>query len=202
MYTGDEQGPSEEYIEEINKNGFNLHCHMTSIEFIKNYEEMLKILISNPNIYPSIERNKDFINKLNDRSFLDDVYINKPTLLELKKMGKTEILNSIRKILTPIGKDISKHDRFEMSGYDYDKPGDCTISNMNILNKFAYLGIYDYTSYLYLDFYKGCGTIYLKYFHENDDIEIGDLGGHGTTDIIYKIFELTIFSDKLTRRRR
>ncbi len=92
-----------------------------------------------------------------------------------------------------------EHRRFEMSGYE-GKTGDCTIHNISVLNAFADLGIYDYTEYLFLDFYKGTGTLYLKYFgaDRNDEVE---LGGCGTVEIIYRVFEATIFSGKNKRRR-
>lgn len=130
----------------------------------------------------------------------------------LKTKPKEEILDFIRERLsfdheiisslrhTDKDKFKKEHRRFDMSGYDI-KTGDCTVSNLAILNKFADLGIYDYTSYLFLDFYKGTPTLYLKYFHENNNIEIDDWSGYGTTEIIYEIFKLTIFSDKSTRRR-
>jgi hypothetical protein len=86
-----------------------------------------------------------------------------------------------------------------MSGYE-DKTGECTVNNLNILNKFADLGIYDYTTYLFLDFYKGCGTLYLQHWEDSQNIEI-ELAGYGTTEIIYKIFKQTIFTEKHTRRR-
>jgi hypothetical protein len=92
-----------------------------------------------------------------------------------------------------------EHRRFDMSGYE-SKTGECTKHNIAILNEFADLGIYDYTTYLFLDFYKGCGTLYLQYFHEKENLEI-ELGGYGTTEIIYEIFQKTIFSNKSTRRR-
>jgi len=82
-----------------------------------------------------------------------------------------------------------EHKRFEMSGYE-SNTGECTLSNLDILNEFAYLGIYDYTSYLFLDFYKGCGTLYFQYFGENENIEL-EFSGYGTTEIIYNIFEKT-----------
>lgn len=101
-----------------------------------------------------------------------------------------------------------EHKRFEFSGYD-DKTGSCTIHNQNILNEFADLGIYDYTHYLFLDFYKGHAVLYMRYFHRDKDIvyiedeylEFNELGGWGTTELIYLIFEKTIFSGKRTRRR-
>ena len=92
-----------------------------------------------------------------------------------------------------------EHKRFEMSGYE-NKTGECTQYNLAILNEFADLGIYDYTSYLFLDFYKGCGTLYFQYFGETENIEL-NFNGYGTTEIIYNIFEKTIFSNKQTRRR-
>lgn len=110
---------------------------------------------------------------------------------------ETNISNNLRNINQ---EEFSKeHKRFEMSGYE-SNTGECTLSNLAILNEFAYLGIYDYTSYLFLDFYKGCGTLYFQYFGESENIEL-DLSGYGTTEIIYNIFEKTIFSDKKTRRR-
>jgi|SRR5690554_1911832 len=134
------------------------------------------------------------------------------TAEELKKMPKEKALDFIRERLR-IDEGLidslrnidseqlkNQHKRFEMSGYE-SQTGKCTVWNMSILNEFADLGIYDYTSYLFLDFYKGTPTIYLKYFHENENIEIDDLSGYGTTEIIYKIFQLTIFSDKGKRRR-
>lgn len=93
-----------------------------------------------------------------------------------------------------------EHRRFDMSGYDGNK--NCTVFNTAILNEFAYLGIYDYTEYLFLDFYKGHCKLYLKYWvGEDENLVAIDDSGYGTTDIIYKIFELTIFSGRGTRRR-
>ncbi len=89
--------------------------------------------------------------------------------------------------------------RFEMSGYEKNK-GDCTLWNLNVLNRFADLGIYDYTEFLVLDFYKGCGTLYYKYFQEPEFYEL-DVCGEGTKSIILKIFNLTILSGRTTRRR-
>ncbi len=130
---------------------------------------------------------------------------------DLKTKSKEEVLKFIRqrlafessilKSLRNIDKEEfnKEHKRFEMSGYE-STIGECTKSNLNILNKFADLGIYDYTSYLFLDFYKGCGTLYFQYFNETENIEL-DLCGYGTTEIIYRVFEKTIFSNKKTRRR-
>ena len=92
-----------------------------------------------------------------------------------------------------------EHRRFEMSGCE-NTTGWCTVFNTAILNEFASLGIYDYTSYLFLDFDKGTPTVYLKYFSENENLEY-DLNGYSTTEIIFTIFELTIFSGKPKRDR-
>jgi hypothetical protein len=135
----------------------------------------------------------------------------KMTREDLKLKSKEEVYEFIRKRLSfesnisnslrKIDKDEfnKEHKRFEMSGYE-SKIGECTLSNLAILNEFADLGIYDYTSYLFLDFYKGCGTLYFQYFGENENLEL-ELDEYGTTEIIYTIFEKTIFSDKKTRRR-
>jgi|WetSurMetagenome_2_1015567.scaffolds.fasta_scaffold432318_2 hypothetical protein len=129
----------------------------------------------------------------------------------LKKKTKKDVFNFIRTRLAfnsalisqlrHIDTELMKkeHRRFEMSGYETEK-GMCTLHNQNILNEFADLGIYDYVSYLFLDFYKGTPTLYLKYFNESENLEF-ELSGNGTTEIIYFIFEKTIFSEKGTRRR-
>jgi len=134
------------------------------------------------------------------------------TVEELKKMPKEKVFDFIRERLRLDTEVIAsfrnidseqlknQYKRFEMSGYE-SQTGKCTLWNLSILNEFADLGIYDFTSYLFLDFYKGTPTIYLKYFNENENLEIDGLSGYGTTEIIYKIFQLTIFSDKGKRRR-
>ena len=129
----------------------------------------------------------------------------------LKNANKEEIMAFIRKKLefepfilsqlkSLIDLDGKEHKRFVMSGYDIDFPGTCTVHNQSILNIFAYLGIYDYTKFLFLDFYKGYGTLYLEYWETDisEEIEFDNLG---TTEIIYEIFKLTIFSNKTKRRR-
>jgi hypothetical protein len=125
--------------------------------------------------------------------------------------SKDEILTFIRKKLsfydslkshirhTSINDLEKEHLRFEMSGYE-SVTGECTVNNLKILNRFAYLGIYDYTDYLFLDFYKGSPVIYLRYFGSSNSLEF-ELSGYTTSEIIYKIFELTIFSGKGKRRR-
>ena len=123
---------------------------------------------------------------------------------ELKKMTQDQVLDFIREKLgfTGTNYDIEGrkiHKRFEMSGYE-SCTGQCTIHNLSILNEFAYLGIYDYTEYLTLDFYKGNATLYLKYFNQDKNIEY-DLSGYTTSEIIHEIFKLTIFSGFVKRRR-
>ncbi len=129
----------------------------------------------------------------------------------LKTQTKEEVLSFIRKRLS-FDKKIqsqlrkvdenefaSEHRRFNMTGYESQK-GECTLSNLAIVNEFADLGIYDYTNYLFLDFYKGVGTLYFQYFGEDQNQTL-ELAGCGTTEIIYTIFKKTIFSNKSTRRR-
>lgn len=91
--------------------------------------------------------------------------------------------------------------RFNMSGYE-DKTGDCTLHNLKVLNTFAKFGIYDYTDYLVLDFYKGCASLYLKYFQSEERVEIEyDFNGWTTSEIIAQIILLTVSSGKRERRR-
>ena len=133
-----------------------------------------------------------------------------PTPEELKGMTKEMALEEIRAILAfdsqvrnsfrAADDDGKQHYRFQMSGYDGGTPGDCTIHNLFVLNKFAFLGIYDYTEFLTIDFYKGNGTLYFRH-HEREPLCEIDLSCLGTCEIIYKIFEHTIFTDKQKRRR-
>lgn len=129
----------------------------------------------------------------------------------LQSKTKAEIFDFIRQRLTfknniesqlrYIDKEVFKkeHRRFEMSGYE-DEIGQCTKHNLAIVNEFADLGIYDYTHYLFIDFYKGHGTLYLKYFNDDKNLEF-ELGGYGTIEIIYEIFQKTILTKSSTRRR-
>ena len=130
---------------------------------------------------------------------------------DLKAMNKEQVLDYIRKELKfkgiednlrHVDSDLfqdKEHRRFNMSGYE-SKTGECVKHNLSILNSFAYLGIYDFTSYLFLDFYKGNPTLYLKYFYEKKNLEF-NYSGYTTTEIIYEVFLNTIFSDKPKRRR-
>lgn len=86
-----------------------------------------------------------------------------------------------------------------MSGNE-SKTGWSTVFNTAILNEFADLGIYNYTSYLFLDFHNGTPTIYLKYFLEDENLEY-TFNGYTTTEIIFEVLELTIFSGKPERKR-
>ena len=132
-------------------------------------------------------------------------------ITDLKNKTKKEIYDFIRNRLKSINNELidsnqvgssGEHISFIMSGYE-DNTGKCTIHNINILNEFADLGIYDYTSYLFLDFYKGCGSLYLRYWDNEEVVTLdGEYCGWSTTEIIYDIFKRTIFSNRGTRRRR
>lgn len=128
------------------------------------------------------------------------------TVEDLRNLSEEDILNFIRESLSfdkslesqlrHIDKSEFKkeHYRFEMSG-DNDDTGENVIHNQFVLNKFAYLGIYNYVSYLHLHFYEGHPTLYIKYYLEDKNLDF-DLAGYTTSEIIYKIFKLTILSDK------
>ncbi|WP_455674359.1 hypothetical protein [Phocaeicola sp.] len=116
----------------------------------------------------------------------------------LSQKPKEEVLDFIRKRLFVEGQ--TEHRKFNMSGYE-SKTGECTVSNTAILNEFADLGIYDYTDYLFLDFYKGTPTVYLKYWGEEKNLEF-NFDGYTTSEIIYEVFKLTIFSGMKKRRRK
>jgi len=118
---------------------------------------------------------------------------------EFKTMTENEIRSFIRGNLVKKGKKL----RFSMGGGDAGSPGSCTIYNQKILNIFAYLGIYDYTTFLFLDFHKGCPSLSLRYLSDDDDLIIDDdfMIAHSTSEIIFEIIKLTILSGKKTRRR-
>ncbi len=163
-------------------------------------------------IKSSTQPNKEMPRWLKLAIVIYEKTLNKAETIEiLRTQTKDDIFNFIRKRLAFKENVVNQlrgidnihihkqHRRFEMSGFENNK-GECTLLNMNILNEFADLGIYDYTSYLFLDFYEGTPTIYLKYFHSEENLEF-ELSGYGTVNIIYKIFELTIFSNHTQRRR-
>jgi len=121
------------------------------------------------------------------------------TKYELQKKSKEEVIAFIRERLS-LNKYIEnlrhvnvddfkkEHLRFNMTGYDIPH-------NLMVLNMFADIGIYGYTSYLFLSFYKGNGTLYLKYFYEDIGQEF-DFSEYGTVEIIFQIFQKTICSNK------
>jgi hypothetical protein len=114
----------------------------------------------------------------------------------LKEMAKEDVQDFIRGIRSS-----NELGSFDFSGYE-SITGVCTLGNMKILNAFAFLGIYDYTEFLFLDFYKGIPRLYFKYWcDEKYQNHEDDLIGSSTSEIIYKIFEITIFTDKQKRRR-
>ena len=113
-------------------------------------------------------------------------------LERLKTASKDEIIDFIR---------LKKGDlHFEFSGYETET-GQCTIHNQKVLNVFAEYGIYNFTSYLFLDFYKGCPTVYLKYWDSNEHLE-QSFYGYSSSEIIYEIFKLTIIPFEGGRRRQ
>lgn len=125
---------------------------------------------------------------------------------QIKNMTKEKVFNFIRSALIISGERL----RFDMSGYDTHFVGECTVHNTFVLNRFAHLGIYDYTKYLTVDCYKGTPTIHFLYWDwkpEDDDLyddfhdSNSKLSGYTTTEIIYEIFKLTILSGREKRRR-
>lgn len=128
---------------------------------------------------------------------------------ELKKMSKDSVLLFIRnKLMFDYGtitsfsdlhdlkyNDEKQHKRFIMYG---DSSSEIILWNKSIVDVFTYLGIYNYTHYLHLGFHKGNPSIYLKYWHGGDIIDENskDYRTYSTSELIYEIFQLTIFSDR------
>jgi hypothetical protein len=118
---------------------------------------------------------------------------------ELRKMTKEDVIKYIKFVLRRHDKKGKDKIRFEMSGYS-DNTGDCSSHNINIVNLFAHLGIYDCVSYLFLEFYKGCGTLYYRHYGQEHNHE-EDLCGYGTVEIIYYILSVTILREDLDYKR-
>lgn len=201
----------------VNKNICNMNWHQRFKEMKEGLgytnSDIAKITgNTSDSIKSSTQPNKDIPRWLRLAIVIYETTRSKTETAEmLKTKNKKDIFNFIRSRLSFEDDLVSQlrhidsyvvkkeHRRFEMSGYESHK-GECTLHNLSILNAFADLGIYDYTSYLHLDFYKGSGTLYIKYFHNHENLEF-ELGGYKTTEIIYFIFEKTIFSDEGTRCR-
>jgi hypothetical protein len=93
---------------------------------------------------------------------------------------------------------------------DYLKFNTDILNNQKILSRFAILGIYDYTKFLYLNYtyidqpYKVStkAMIYYTFLESRETVPTVLIIRNSTTEkIIYKLFELTIFSNKQKRRR-
>ena len=104
-----------------------------------------------------------------------------------------------------------EHYRFYMSGYDGGCPGQCTTHNQMVLNKFADCGIYDGVFFLTIEFYKGTPFIIYRYWDDywRDQIDskseslmnVIELPGYGTVEIIMEVFKIAIFNCNCKRRR-
>lgn len=111
---------------------------------------------------------------------------------EFDKLTEMVMMDEIREKLTVNGKRL----RFNMSGYDdcgsddhRDWYGECKRHNNMILNLFADEGIYDATTFIALDFYKGSGTFYYQIWGDNETIEV-DFSTYTTAQIIYEIIKI------------
>ncbi len=131
-------------------------------------------------------------------------------IYELMTLSKDEVLNFIRKRLAFDNKLLQQlhcyneskhlnwkgnpeieHKRFDMTGYYGSTP-----NNMDILNSFNDIGIYDGFEYLFINFHKGTPYIHWQYLNDtvnhNSDLEGIDLCGESTSNIVYKIFEIIL----------
>jgi len=135
---------------------------------------------------------------------------------QLSKMKEEDILNYIREVLTKNNAPYQimttdefmdddqyyedKRDknrlRFDM-GVLFDEVSKGVEKNQFIIDLFKNLGIYNYTSKFSLKFHKGCPFINYVYYNEFFEQENDKLCGYTTSEIIYEIFKLTIFSGRL-----
>lgn len=130
---------------------------------------------------------------------------------QLSKLNQEEILNYIRNVLvnnTPPYQFNEQDDeyvirqksrlRFDMEVL-FKEVSECVEKNQFIIDLFKNLGIYNYTSKFSLKFHKGCPFINYVYYNEFLEHENDVLGGYTTSELIYEIFKLTIFSGRLPR---
>ena len=139
------------------------------------------------------------------------IYFINDEAYQLSKLNGEEVLNYIRNVLvknTPPYQFTEQDDEYELReksrlrfdmGVLFDEVSECVEKNQFIIDLFKYLGIYDYTSSFSLKFHKGCPILNYVYYNEFFEHENDELGGHTTSEIIYEIFKLTIFSGRIPR---
>jgi hypothetical protein len=151
--------------------------------------------------------------------YLEKFYFINDEAYHLSKLNEEEVLNFIRDVLvknTPpyqITESAEFEDedgdeywelreksrlRFDM-GVLFDEVSKGVEKNQFIIDLFKNLGIYNYTSKFSLKFHKGCPFINYVYYNEFLEHENDVLGGYTTSELIYEIFKLTIFSGRLPR---
>ena len=114
--------------------------------------------------------------------------------------GNSDVINIIEDFIREV-RTITE-DNGERKKLSFKMSGDTTDihHNQSILNLFEPYGIYDYTDCLSLNFYKGNGTLFVKYYRDFGFEVLEGLSGLTTSEIIFRIFELTIFTNRATRR--
>mgnify|MGYP003655610000 CR=1 FL=1 len=121
----------------------------------------------------------------NDKEYLQSLY---------KSGNKEAIEYFIRCELSGIGALLFDEDDMRMGGR-FCFGGNSIMENQSILNIFEKLGIYgNDIAFLSIGFYKGLGVIYMGDSDIPCNITNHCIGGLSTTQIIYKVFELTIFA--------
>jgi hypothetical protein len=140
---------------------------------------------------------------LHDKNFIDEEdRFNDPDLCEALIINEIDIKDLDSFKLINYNKDnLRNHYRFDMSGYDNEIDGNiinATVAVQRILSKFIWLGIYDYTEYLALDFYKGGVYLYYSYDGRKHIID-EECDGYTTSEIIYHILCLTVFTNRRSK---
>lgn len=143
------------------------------------------------NAYEEYEKN--FLEELRKITDFKDWWRQANTFhtIDLNYFHRKLIREDIRSVLGDL--------RFDMSGYNSRKTGDCVEENINVLHKFLKCGIYNYTEYLHVDFYKGIPRIHYQYWCEREH-HLEELVGLTTSQIILRVLEITVYSGKRTRR--
>tara|TARA_R110000824_G_scaffold54463_17_gene150314 strand:+ start:455 stop:961 length:507 start_codon:yes stop_codon:yes gene_type:complete len=131
--------------------------------------------------------------------------------MKFKQIKKQIIIDALKRtpkedVYSFIRANLQHHSTLDTGGkikYRFDMSYNAPINN-RILNIFEPLGIRNCYRDLVLSFWKGGPDLYFLDSIDNEMTVInyypeGDLSGLGTVDIIYKIFEHTIFTRGLDR---
>ena len=102
-------------------------------------------------------------------------------------MSKLQAKAYIRGILTENGQRL----RLDLAGgADLRSSSECVAHNQQIINRFAFLGIYQRYRVVFLETHKGLPMLHL--INILGEASLFEYGGDTTSEIIYKILDITL----------